>query len=339
MSPRPSRPQDAGAGAQWPGRSGTGRQPPGTPPNTPQVTRIGAACHPRHTNLSRNLAKLGHPADRSPAQPQRTGVKIGLALRLGYRAGCRAASWSARMASRSGLGMGRARPAETQATRTWASISVSPARTISQSESFVCRPQTSRTSEGCTSYPQPTSWDTARRNCYYLWLMPLITVQRRYRFDSEVCFWHTSGMSKMEPLRRQLEPSPSHPNDRAIEAIVSAIDTLVDGLTAADKEKVFRKITEKLRPFPVPQAGDVLGIVVQLIPRDRQWTVAEIKRRIEEAGADVPEKAIHNAIGYLARRQHIQRLGYGRYMIGGVPVVTTDELGGQRSITEQDLDD
>ena len=146
-------------------------------------------------------------------------------------------------------------------------------------------------------------------------------------------------MSKVEPLPLTSKPSQSEPNDRAMEAIISAIDTLVDGLGAADKEKILRKITEKLRPIPVPQAGDVLGIVVQLIPRDRQWTVAELKRRVEQAGTPLHEKAIHNAIGYLTRKGHIQRLGYGRYMIGGLPVVTTDELGGQRSITEGDSDD
>jgi len=74
----------------------------------------------------------------------------------------------------------------------------------------------------------------------------------RHRFDSRVCAWHTLRMSKIEPLRRPSEPSQS---DRAMEAIVSAIETLMDGLGAADKEKVLRNITEKLRPIPVPQAA------------------------------------------------------------------------------------
>jgi hypothetical protein len=147
------------------------------------------------------------------------------------------------------------------------------------------------------------------------------------------------GMSKVEPFPLSPKPDENKPSDRAVHAIVSAIDMLIDGLSPTEKEQVLRKVTDKLRPIPVPQAGDVLGIVVQLIPRDRQWTIAELKRCIEEEGTPITAKEIHNAVGYLTRKRHIQRVGYGRYMIGGIPVVTTDELGGQPSITEGDADD
>jgi hypothetical protein len=127
--------------------------------------------------------------------------------------------------------------------------------------------------------------------------------------------------------------------DRATQAIVLAIDTLIDGLTPAEKELVLQKITERLRPIPVPQAGDVLGMVVRLIPRDREWTVSELKKRVEQQSVPITAKEIYNALGYLTRKGHIQRLGYGRYIIDGVPVVTADDLGGNRSITEGDSDD
>lgn len=142
-------------------------------------------------------------------------------------------------------------------------------------------------------------------------------------------------MSKSAPL----PPPESDAAGRATKAIATAIDALIEGLSPAAKEDVLRQVTEKLRPIPVPQAGDVLGVVVQLIPRDRQWTIAELKRSIEQSGSDISAKEIHNAVGYLTRKRHIQRLGYGRYIIDGIPVVSTDELGGQRSITEGDLDD
>src|ERR1051326_1569952 len=48
--------------AQWPGRSGTWRQAPGHTAEHSASHKNRAACHPRPTNLSRNLAKLGHPA-------------------------------------------------------------------------------------------------------------------------------------------------------------------------------------------------------------------------------------------------------------------------------------
>jgi hypothetical protein len=144
-------------------------------------------------------------------------------------------------------------------------------------------------------------------------------------------------MSNVQPFPAKSDTE--QPTDRAVQAIVSAIDTLIDGLNPTEKELILRKVTEKLRPIPVPQAGDALGIVVQLIPRDRQWTVAELKRCVEEQNTPVTAKEIHNALGYLTRKRHIQRVGYGRYMLGGIPVVTTDEPGGQPSTTEGDADD
>lgn len=146
-------------------------------------------------------------------------------------------------------------------------------------------------------------------------------------------------MSKVERIRPHTRSDEAEPIDPAAQAIVSAIGTLIDGLSPAQKELLLRKVTEKLRPIPVPQAGDVLGIVVQLLPRDRQWTVAELKQQVEKQGVPVTAKEIHNALGYLTRKGHIHRLGYGRYVIGGIPIVTADDLGGQPSITEGDADD
>lgn len=135
-------------------------------------------------------------------------------------------------------------------------------------------------------------------------------------------------MSKPVPhLSDDSEPA------KPAQAIWTAIDALLETVSPSEREFIRRKINEKLRPISVPQAGDVLGIVVQLIPRDRPWTVAELKETLERHGSAIEAKEIHNAIGYLKRRNHIQRLGYGRYIIGGVPFVTADDLGGERSIT------
>jgi hypothetical protein len=131
----------------------------------------------------------------------------------------------------------------------------------------------------------------------------------------------------------------SESSDTRTEAMVAAIITLIDGLSPSDRERVLQRLTERLRPIPVPRAGGVLGVVVQLIPRDRDWTVKEIKQRAEEAGELMGEKALYNALGYLTRRQHIKRIGQGRYVINGMAIVTGDEIGGQPTITGGDLDD
>lgn len=145
-------------------------------------------------------------------------------------------------------------------------------------------------------------------------------------------------MSNVEPFPKSPRTEPLNPR---IAAMVSAILTLVDGfgLSAAEQEQVLKEVTEKLRPIAVPRAGDVLNTVVNLIPRDRAWTVREIKDRVEQSGAPVADKELYNAIGYLTRKQHIQRVGTGRYIINGIGLVTGDDMGTQPSITEGDLDD
>lgn len=136
-----------------------------------------------------------------------------------------------------------------------------------------------------------------------------------------------------------LKSAPAEdPTFARADAMVIAILAMFRGLSAAEREHILRKVTEALRPIPVPRAGDVLATVVQLIPRERAWTVLELKREVEKSGADIDDKSLYNAIGYLTRRHHIKRIGYGRYEINGMIVETTDDLGGQRSITEDDSD-
>ncbi len=89
------------------------------------------------------------------------------------------------------------------------------------------------------------------------------------------------------------------------------------GLALLSRKQVLKEVTEKLRPIAVPRAGDVLSTVVNLIPRDRAWTVRELKSRVEESGSPVADKELYNAIGYLTRKHHIQRVGPGRYVING----------------------
>lgn len=150
--------------------------------------------------------------------------------------------------------------------------------------------------------------------------------------------WHTNGMSKIEPLPKRNAFADTNPR---IEGMVKAIFALVDGfaLTNRERELVLRQVSEKLRPIPVPRAGDALSAVVQLIPRNRDWTVKELKSKVEWNGSSISDKELYNAIGYLTRKHHIQRVGPGRYIVNGIVVTSTDNLGGQPSVIEGDLDD
>jgi predicted transcriptional regulator of viral defense system len=68
----------------------------------------------------------------------------------------------------------------------------------------------------------------------------------------------------------------------------------------------------------------------------QKWTTQEIKDDVESAGVKASAKEIYNAIGYLSRRGHVTRVGYGRYLVDGVAVVTADDLGGEPSTNESE---
>jgi hypothetical protein len=129
------------------------------------------------------------------------------------------------------------------------------------------------------------------------------------------------------------------PTSSASQASLDAIRTLFRGLNAREREQIFREILRQVRPIAAPQAGEVLGTLLQLMPRDRDFSVAELKSSISKQDASATAKEIHNAIGYLTRKKHIRRIGYGRYVVDGVPYISSDDFGGERSITEGDLDD
>lgn len=145
-------------------------------------------------------------------------------------------------------------------------------------------------------------------------------------------------MSKVQPLPKRPEIREANPR---IDGMVTAIFALVDGfgLTPCEREQVLKLVSEKLRPIPVPRAGDALNTVVQLIPHNRDWTVKELRDQVEKFGASLTDKEIYNAIGYLTRKQHICRIGMGRYVINGVGFTTVDDFGVEPTITGGDLDD
>jgi hypothetical protein len=152
--------------------------------------------------------------------------------------------------------------------------------------------------------------------------------------------WHTFDvMSNVTPFPTP-PASPPEPADPRVEQTLALVNTLIDSLPPQAKEHFLRTVAESLRPAIVPRAGEVLGTIVRFLSNRKDFTVAELRRQIiDEQGVNASPKAIYNAIGYLTRRQHIRRVGYGRYLIDGIPVVTADEVGGQPSITEGDLDD
>jgi len=63
------------------------------------------------------------------------------------------------------------------------------------------------------------------------------------------------------------------------------------------------------------------------MPRNAEFTVEDAKKEVASQGVEATPKQIFNAIGYLARKGHIRRRGYGRYLVGGAELTATDDLG------------
>ncbi len=120
--------------------------------------------------------------------------------------------------------------------------------------------------------------------------------------------------------------------DERIDAIIQAISMLLETLSPAEREHVLRAV----RPATTPRAGEVLDTVIRLLPRETAWTVSKVRQDVAAAGIEATAKEVYNAVGYLARRGHVRRLGYGRYVVMGVGIVTADDLGGEPARDEYD---
>jgi hypothetical protein len=117
------------------------------------------------------------------------------------------------------------------------------------------------------------------------------------------------------------------PAGASAESVVVAIKTLIAGLARPEQERILTELNKLLRPIPAPRAGEVLGAIVRLLPRRRDWTVDDLKRSIDAETVEARPKEIYNALGYLVRKGRIRRVGYGRYIVDGAELTTVDDLG------------
>jgi hypothetical protein len=143
-------------------------------------------------------------------------------------------------------------------------------------------------------------------------------------------------MSNLASFPDPKQPASDGSRDRRVEQTLALIQTLLGSLPQQDQERFFREIADKVRPMPPSRAGDVLGAIVQLLPQRRKWTVAELKQRIGERGVSASPKDVYNAIGYLARKGRVTRVGYGRYVVDGMEIATSDDFGGANSRHEDE---
>jgi hypothetical protein len=143
-------------------------------------------------------------------------------------------------------------------------------------------------------------------------------------------------MSNGAPIPPSKRESADAAGDQRAEKIASAVRTLIAELPEAEQHRLLDELRKKLHPISAPQAGDVLSAIVRLFPKRREWTVEELKRNVRAQGVQAEVKEIYNALGYLTRKRKIQRIGYGRYIVEGIPFHASDDFGGAPSWSEID---
>ena len=138
---------------------------------------------------------------------------------------------------------------------------------------------------------------------------------------------HTRAMGSPAPNAQPPEDGQTTQGQR-VDELRATIKRMIGWLPQDAREDFLRELGVPDRPVSHPKAGDVLATIIRLLPRQKSWTVAELKQQISERGVEAKPKEIYNALGYLTRHERITRIGYGRYLVDGIEVVTSDDLGG-----------
>jgi hypothetical protein len=125
------------------------------------------------------------------------------------------------------------------------------------------------------------------------------------------------------------EASASGVSDSNANKVLEAVKLLLSTLPLEEQRRVLDKLKSLIQPIATPLAGEVLGKIVRWIPRDSAWTVDEAKQGISAQGVSASPKEVYNALAYLTRKGHVRRIGYGRYIVDGAEVATSDDLGGE----------
>jgi len=125
---------------------------------------------------------------------------------------------------------------------------------------------------------------------------------------------------------KQATPESRDAASERAEKLAAVVRTLISELSTAEQERLFDELRKKLQPISAPQAGDVLGAIVRLFPKRREWTIEELRRDVHAQGVTAEAKEIYNALGYLKRKGKIQRVGHGRYMVDGALLETVEDL-------------
>ena len=128
-------------------------------------------------------------------------------------------------------------------------------------------------------------------------------------------------------------------NDR-VSRFADTIRLLLRSLPTSDQryyEELLGQIVSEEKP--APRGGEAFGKIIQLFRshRSRTFTIAEVQAALGDS--TIPDKAIYNAIAYLASSGRLKRVSRGAYVAsdGGFGVdLDGDRDDGTARVTEHD---
>lgn len=121
------------------------------------------------------------------------------------------------------------------------------------------------------------------------------------------------------------------PDEPGSQDVIHMILSLVQQLPEQDRERALEMLEKAIHPIQAPNAGEVLSAIVRMLPRQKEWNIKDIKQLVLEEVRSASGKEVSNALGYLTRKGQIRRVGYGRYLVDGTGVITSDEFGEEPS--------
>jgi hypothetical protein len=113
-------------------------------------------------------------------------------------------------------------------------------------------------------------------------------------------------------------------DDARVRSALVAIKGLFLSLPSASRQAILRELASSAPPIPTPRGGPLLSTIARILASRVEWSVPDIKEEIRKSGLDALPKDIYNAVGYLARRGYVRRVGYGRYLVEGGMLETAD---------------
>lgn len=118
------------------------------------------------------------------------------------------------------------------------------------------------------------------------------------------------------------------------------VRSLVEGLSPESRELLVRELARN--PYIIAAESTPTGVlsrILRLVPKGSEVTAAALKTAVADEGIAAEPKEIYNSIAYLARTGALIRVGYGRYVVNGVEISTSDNLGGEPTRLEDLSDD